>query len=95
MTKTRVEMRDVHKSYGTNDVIKGVDLKVEDNEVVVLIGPSGAGKSTVLRMINGLETTTSGDIMIDGEDIAKPGVASIRFAKRSGWCSNTLTSSRT
>lgn len=74
MTKTRVEMQNVHKSYGNNDVIKGVDLKVEDNEVVVLIGPSGAGKSTVLRMINGLETTTSGDIVIDGEDIAKPGV---------------------
>ena len=71
---TRVEMKNVHKQYGANDVIKGVDLQVEDNEVVVLIGPSGAGKSTVLRMINGLETTTTGEIMIDGEDIAKPGV---------------------
>ncbi|WP_056969807.1 amino acid ABC transporter ATP-binding protein [Lacticaseibacillus thailandensis] len=84
MTKTRVEMRDVHKSYGTNDVIKGVDLKVEDNEVVVLIGPSGAGKSTVLRMINGLETTTSGDIMIDGEDIAKPGVSIDKVRQKIG-----------
>jgi polar amino acid transport system ATP-binding protein len=71
---TRVEMKDVHKQYGANDVIKGVDLQVQDNEVVVLIGPSGAGKSTVLRMINGLETTTTGSIMIDNEDIAKPGV---------------------
>ena len=71
---TRVEMKDVHKRYGSNDVIKGVDLQVEDNEVVVMIGPSGAGKSTVLRMINGLETTTSGEILIDGEDIAQPGV---------------------
>ena len=67
-------MKDVHKQYGANDVIKGVDLQVQDNEVVVLIGPSGAGKSTVLRMINGLETTTTGSIMIDNEDIAKPGV---------------------
>ncbi|WP_156300921.1 amino acid ABC transporter ATP-binding protein [Lacticaseibacillus sharpeae] len=74
MMTTRVEMKNVHKQYGANDVIKGVDLQVEDNEVVVLIGPSGAGKSTVLRMINGLETTTTGEIMIDGEDIAKPGV---------------------
>ncbi len=71
---TRVEMKNVHKQYGNNDVIKGVDLQVQDNEVVVLIGPSGAGKSTVLRMINGLETTTSGSIMIDNVDIAKPGV---------------------
>lgn len=67
-------MKDVRKNYGSNEVIKGVNLKVEDNEVVVLIGPSGAGKSTVLRMINGLETTTSGEIIIDGEDIAHPGV---------------------
>lgn len=72
--KTRVEMKDVHKHYGSNDVIKGVNLQVADNEVVVMIGPSGAGKSTVLRMINGLETTTKGDILIDGENIAKPGV---------------------
>ncbi|WP_125702310.1 amino acid ABC transporter ATP-binding protein [Lacticaseibacillus daqingensis] len=71
MTKTRIEMKNVHKRYGHNEVVQGVDLKVEDNEVVVLIGPSGAGKSTVLRMMNGLETTTSGEILIDGTDIAK------------------------
>ncbi len=70
---TRVEMKNVNKSYGDNHVIKGVDLKVEDNEVVVLIGPSGAGKSTVLRMMNGLETTTSGEIYVDGQDIAHAG----------------------
>ncbi|WP_125710050.1 amino acid ABC transporter ATP-binding protein [Lacticaseibacillus porcinae] len=73
MMTTRVEMKDVNKSYGDNHVIKGVDLKVEDNEVVVLIGPSGAGKSTVLRMMNGLETTTSGEIYVDGQDIAHAG----------------------
>ncbi|WP_461214695.1 amino acid ABC transporter ATP-binding protein [Lacticaseibacillus sp. GG6-2] len=70
---TRVEMKDVRKAYGDNEVIKGVDLQVQDNEVVVLIGPSGAGKSTVLRMMNGLETTTSGEIYIDGQDIAHAG----------------------
>lgn len=71
---TRVEMKNVHKRYGDNEVVQGVDLKVADNEVVVMIGPSGAGKSTVLRMINGLESTTSGEILIDGQDIAHPGV---------------------
>ena len=70
---TRVEMKDVRKAYGDNEVIKGVDLQVQDNEVVVLIGPSGAGKSTVLRMMNGLETTTSGEIYVDGKDIAHAG----------------------
>lgn len=71
---TRIEMKNVVKKYGTNTVVRGVDLKVEDGEVVAMIGPSGAGKSTVLRMMNGLETTTSGEILIDGIDIAKPHV---------------------
>ncbi|MFD1485844.1 amino acid ABC transporter ATP-binding protein [Lacticaseibacillus baoqingensis] len=70
---TRVEMKDVRKAFGDNEVIKGVDLQVQDNEVVVLIGPSGAGKSTVLRMMNGLETTTSGEIYVDGKDISHAG----------------------
>ncbi|WP_179393912.1 amino acid ABC transporter ATP-binding protein [Lacticaseibacillus absianus] len=74
MTQPRIEMKNVRKHYGHNEVVQGVDLKVEDNEVVVLIGPSGAGKSTVLRMMNGLETTTAGEILIDGTDIAKPHV---------------------
>ena len=69
----RVHMQDVHKAYGDNVVVNGVDLEVKNNEVVVLIGPSGAGKSTVLRMINGLETTTSGNIFVDGQDIAHAG----------------------
>lgn len=71
---TRIEMKNVVKKYGTNTVVRGVNLKVEDGEVVAMIGPSGAGKSTVLRMMNGLETTTSGEILIDGIDIAKPHV---------------------
>ncbi|KRN21405.1 amino acid ABC transporter ATP-binding protein [Lacticaseibacillus camelliae] len=71
---TRIEMKNVVKKYGTNTVVRGVNLKVEDGEVVAMIGPSGAGKSTVLRMMNGLETTTSGEILIDGTDIAKPHV---------------------
>ena len=69
MSQYRVEMKNVHKSFGDNDVVKGVNLNVANNEVVVMIGASGAGKSTVLRMINGLETVTSGEILIDGEDI--------------------------
>ncbi|MFD1394158.1 amino acid ABC transporter ATP-binding protein [Lacticaseibacillus jixianensis] len=71
---TRIEMKNVVKKYGANTVVSGVNLKVEDGEVVAMIGPSGAGKSTVLRMMNGLETTTAGEILIDGIDIAKPHV---------------------
>ncbi len=56
----------VTKAFGQTEVIKGVDLTVEDGEFCVFVGPSGCGKSTLLRMIAGLEDTTSGDIMIDG-----------------------------
>jgi multiple sugar transport system ATP-binding protein len=64
-----VTLKGVQKSYGTVDVIKGVDLAVEDREFCVFVGPSGCGKSTLLRMIAGLEEITSGDLMIDGERV--------------------------
>lgn len=84
MTIPRVEMKNVRKRFGDNEVIKNINLKVDDNEVVVLIGPSGAGKSTVLRMINGLETTTSGEILIDGDDIAHAGKSINQMRKKIG-----------
>ena len=61
-----VRLRDVRKSYGAVEVIKGVDIDVEDGEFVVFVGPSGCGKSTLLRMIAGLEDITSGTLEIDG-----------------------------
>ncbi len=62
-----VRLRNVRKSYGPVEVIKGVDIDVEDGEFVVFVGPSGCGKSTLLRMIAGLEDITSGTLEIDGE----------------------------
>jgi multiple sugar transport system ATP-binding protein len=59
----------VTKSFGTTDVIKGVDLEVKDGEFCVFVGPSGCGKSTLLRIIAGLEDATSGDILIDGKRV--------------------------
>lgn len=59
----------VTKSFGVTDVIKGVDLTVNDGEFCVFVGPSGCGKSTLLRMIAGLEDVSSGDVMIDGQRI--------------------------
>ncbi len=59
-----IEFLDVHKSYGTNEVVPGISLKVDDGEFVVLVGPSGCGKSTLLRMVAGLEEITSGTIRI-------------------------------
>jgi polar amino acid transport system ATP-binding protein len=68
-TRGRVELRNVHKSYGDVEVLHGIDLTVSPGEVVVLLGPSGSGKSTLLRSINHLETIDLGEITIDGEFI--------------------------
>lgn len=62
-----VTLRDIRKTYTDTEVIKGVNLEIEDREFVVFVGPSGCGKSTLLRMIAGLEEITSGDLLIDGE----------------------------
>ena len=62
----QVTLRGIRKSYGAVDVIKGIDLDVNDGEFIVFVGPSGCGKSTTLRMIAGLESITAGDLLIDG-----------------------------
>src|SRR6476660_3150061 len=62
-------LRNIRKSYGSFEVIKGVDLDIGDREFVVFVGPSGCGKSTLLRMIAGLEDITSGDLLIDGSKV--------------------------
>lgn len=64
-----IEIKDVRKSYGDNEVVKGVSLTVNDGEFLVLVGPSGCGKSTLLRMIAGLEEITEGTISISGNVI--------------------------
>ncbi len=67
-----LEVTDLHKSYGDNEVLKGVSLSVEEGEVVVMIGPSGSGKSTFLRALNKLEEVDSGEIKIAGWDFKNP-----------------------
>ncbi|QZY53300.1 amino acid ABC transporter ATP-binding protein [Leucobacter tenebrionis] len=65
-----IEVRDLHKSFGKNDVLTGIDLSIANGEVVAVIGPSGSGKSTLLRCLNRLEEVTSGEVLIVGENIA-------------------------
>ncbi|WP_298861748.1 amino acid ABC transporter ATP-binding protein [uncultured Microbacterium sp.] len=65
-----IEVRDLHKSFGKNEVLTGIDLTVANGEVVTVIGPSGSGKSTLLRCLNRLEEVTSGEVLILGENIA-------------------------
>ena len=64
-----IEVRSLHKSFGTLEVLKGIDFHVDRGEVVCVIGPSGSGKSTLLRCINLLETPTSGKIWVSGQDV--------------------------
>jgi multiple sugar transport system ATP-binding protein len=68
-------LRDLRKSYGSAEVIKGIDLAIADREFVVFVGPSGCGKSTLLRMIAGLEEITSGELQIDGKRVNQIGPA--------------------
>ena len=86
-----LQLKDIHKSYGDVQIIKGVDLDIEDREFCVFVGPSGCGKSTLLRMIAGLEEITAGDL---------PSTASASTTCRpadaaSPWCSSPTRSTRT
>ena len=69
-----VEVRNLHKNYGSLEVIKGVDLSMEPRDAVVLVGSSGSGKSTFLRCINRLEEPSSGDIRVNGASVTGKGV---------------------
>jgi polar amino acid transport system ATP-binding protein len=71
---TAVRLENVHKSFGENEVLKGIDLELADHEVVCLIGASGSGKSTLLRCVNLLERLNDGRIFLGGEEITRRGV---------------------
>ncbi|MCP4116758.1 MAG: amino acid ABC transporter ATP-binding protein [Desulfobacteraceae bacterium] len=64
-----IKIENLHKNFGSIEVLKGIDLEIHQGEVVVIIGPSGSGKSTLLRCINKLETLTSGKITVDNYDL--------------------------
>lgn len=66
-----IEIKNLHKSFGHVEVLKGVDVSIEEKEVVVIIGPSGSGKSTLLRCMNYLEEPTRGDITVDNMKLDK------------------------
>jgi len=67
-----IKIIDLHKSFGSHEVLKGISLDISQGEVVVIIGPSGSGKSTLLRCINRLEHLTSGKIIVDDLDVNDP-----------------------
>jgi phospholipid/cholesterol/gamma-HCH transport system ATP-binding protein len=89
-----VEVRGLRKSFGSLDVLKGVDFRVEPGEIFVVMGPSGSGKSVLLRHIIGLEPADEGEIFIDGESIREPGVFDkhrVAMVFQSGALLNSMT----
>lgn len=76
--KVILEIKDLHKKFDENEVLKGIDLSVREGDVIAIIGPSGCGKSTLLRTINLLEEPTSGEIIFEGNKITKHNINKIR-----------------
>lgn len=79
-----IEVRDLHKGFGDHQVLKGIDTKICQGEVVAIIGPSGCGKSTFLRSLNLLEQPTSGSVIFEGKEITAPGTDVDRIRQKIG-----------
>jgi polar amino acid transport system ATP-binding protein len=84
MSASKISLRGVHKAFGANSVLNGIDLDIAEGTVVSLIGPSGSGKSTLLRCINLLEPIDDGEIFLDGADISLPGFDANPVRRRIG-----------
>ncbi|MET8861007.1 ATP-binding cassette domain-containing protein, partial [Streptomyces sp. NPDC004579] len=74
MSTPEIQVKDLHKSFGDNEVLRGIDLEIGQGEVVCVIGPSGSGKSTLLRCVNLLEEPTKGQVFVGGTEVTDPDV---------------------
>lgn len=83
-TQNLIEIKSLHKYFGKNEVLKGLDIQIKRGEVVVMIGPSGSGKSTFLRTMNLLETPTKGDVFFEGTNIADKSVDIFKHREKMG-----------
>jgi len=83
-TEPMVSIRDVYKSFGTLEVLKGISLDVMKGEVICIIGPSGSGKSTLIRCINGLNDIQAGSILVEGQEVNDPELDKLELRKKVG-----------
>jgi len=83
-TEPMVSIKDVYKSFGTLEVLKGVSLDVMKGEVICIIGPSGSGKSTLIRCINGLNDIQAGSILVEGQEVNDPELDKLELRKKVG-----------
>jgi len=79
-----IDVKNLHKTFGENQVLRGIDYSINKGEKIVVIGPSGSGKSTFLRCLNLLEVPTQGQIFIDGEEITAPNADINRLRRKMG-----------
>ena len=79
-----IEVKNLHKSFGENQVLRGIDVSIQKGEVVVVIGPSGSGTSTFLRCLNLLEQPTDGQVIFDGVDLTDGHVNTLETCRRMG-----------
>lgn len=79
-----IEVKNLHKSFGENQVLRGIDVSIQKGEVIVVIGPSGSGKSTFLRCLNLLEQPTDGQVIFDGVDLTDGHVNTLETCRRMG-----------
>jgi polar amino acid transport system ATP-binding protein len=79
-----VSIKDVHKSFGELEVLKGVSLDIMQGEVICIIGPSGSGKSTLIRCVNALNTINSGSITVEGQEVHDPELDKLELRKKVG-----------
>ncbi|TIO63542.1 ATP-binding cassette domain-containing protein, partial [Mesorhizobium sp.] len=79
-----ISLRDVHKSFGAVEVLKGISFDVRKGEVICIIGPSGSGKSTLIRCINGLNNIQKGSIKVEGQEVNDPKLDLLALRKKVG-----------
>lgn len=79
-----IEVKNLHKSFGENQMLRGIDVSIQKGEVVVVIGPSGSGKSTFLRCLNLLEQPTDGQVIFDGVNLTDGRVNTLETCRRMG-----------
>ena len=83
-TQPMVSIKDVHKSFGDLEVLKGVSLDVMKGEVICIIGPSGSGKSTLIRCVNALNDIQQGSILVEGQEVNDPNLDKLELRKKVG-----------
>jgi polar amino acid transport system ATP-binding protein len=79
-----VSIKDVHKSFGDLEVLKGVSMDIMKGECICIIGPSGSGKSTLIRCVNGLNDIQKGSILVEGQEVNDPGLDKLELRKKVG-----------